>query len=105
MPTPRKHACGAQRQRAYRARCRLAREEELRAKNMPGHAAVPTIPGPARWKALLDKAREALTAVRQEMDAYRDQRSEAWQESAKGEEFQERLARIEQACDSVETID
>ena len=56
MPTPRKHAGRAARQRAYRARRRLTGEDELRAKNMPASPAISTMPSLARLPVLAELA-------------------------------------------------
>jgi hypothetical protein len=105
MPTPRKHPSGALRQRAYRARRETARIAAIRAKNMPAAAAIPTMPSSARWKALALHARASLGAVRQEMEEYQNERSEAWHESEAAEAFQERVDQVAAALEAVEAID
>lgn len=95
MPTPRLHSDGASRQAAYRARMAAARTAERTAKGLPPAPAVPTIPGTARWDALLQTARAALETVREEMQEYFDDRTEGWQEGERGASMQERIDAID----------
>jgi hypothetical protein len=104
MPAPRKHTSPAQRQRAYRARQSAARLSEVRAKGLPQAAPIPTMPSAARWRAMIQMANNLLEAARQEMETYRDDRSEAWQESEKGEEFQETIDSLDGAIDCLAEI-
>jgi len=99
MPTPRKHPSNAQRQSAYRERQRATRIAGLRAKNLPPAAPIPTMPSNARWSALTRMAQDLLKAARKEMESYRDERSEAWQESQRAEALQETIDRIDEALD------
>jgi hypothetical protein len=105
MPTPRKHACPAQRQRAYRERKRAALDGEMRAKGMPALARLPSTPGAARWKALAAMAGLLLQTAQDEMQARWDDRSEAWQESERGEALQRLLDQVGEACECVLAID
>jgi hypothetical protein len=87
----------AEKQRAYR--------ERLKQRSMGTLPAAPiltNIPPERRWKALHDQARKALQTMLDEMEAYRDERSEAWQETERGEAFQERLDAL---TDIVENLD
>ena len=104
MPTPRKHANHAQRQRAYLERQKAALRALIAAKNIPVGAAVRAIPSTLRWKALSEQAQNILQTLQSEMDAYHDERSEAWQESEKGEAFQETIERVAEALESVQNI-
>ncbi len=70
MPTPRKHANHAQRQRAYVLRQKEARLEAMAAKNTPAPAAIPTVPSTARWKALSRQAQTILQALQTEMEDF-----------------------------------
>ena len=105
MPAPRKYANGAMRQRAYRQRKESARIEQIKAKGIPSAAAISTMPSSARWSALIQHAEQALRTVKDEMEAYQGDRSQAWQESDKGEEFQDKLNRVEDALSLVEDIE
>jgi len=104
MPTPRKHAGRAERQRAYRVRCRATQLARRQTGNIPGCAPLPTMPSHARWRALIQEVGAILQTVREEMEAYRDARSEAWQESERAEAFQERIDQVEEALASIEAI-
>lgn len=104
MPTPRKYQTDAERQAAYRQRQAEARHVEQQAKGLPLLPAVPTIPGTARWKALRDQAQALLETMLDEMQRYYDDRSEQWQESDRGEEFQERIDQVDIARAAVEEI-
>ncbi len=99
MPTPQIYANPAEKQKAYRARQEAARRQLLQAKNLPPAPAIPTIPGEARWQALNAHAIAALQTIQSEMQAYYDDRSETWQESDKGEEFQERIDALSDRLD------
>lgn len=87
MPTPRQYASHADRQAAYRQRCA---GKQL----MPRPA--PPVPGYRRWDALLTHAESLLDRIADEMVAYADERSEAWQDSERGAWFSERLEAIEE---------
>lgn len=85
MPTPRQYATPAARQAAYLARCR----------NAATGLAVPGCPGYRRWAKLLAHIRTLLETIKDEMAAYREERSEAWQESERGELFREQEEAVE----------
>lgn len=91
MPQPRKHANAASRQAAYRARQDAVRRDQLRQKGLPGLPALPQMPGTLRWKAAIQMALTLLERTADEMRDYYDERSEAWQESERGDEHQERI--------------
>jgi hypothetical protein len=101
MPQPRKHASAAARQAAYRTRREQGRQVELYAKGLPALPAIATLPGWPRWKASFVAAQALLTSALGEMQDYYDERSEAWQEGDRGEDYQERLALVEAAVDAV----
>jgi hypothetical protein len=105
MPTPRKYSDRAERQRAYRQRQKVARSAGIRDKNLPTAALISSMPSTARWNALIQMARDLLQTAHQEMQTYREGRSEAWQESEKGEAFQDRMDRVEDAMNCIEVID
>jgi putative heme degradation protein len=95
MPTPRRYENAAARQAAYRAR-----QAAAQAQVASGPLVAPR-PGPRRWTALLGHAAQLLATVQEEMETYAAERSESWQESARGEEFAERLEAVEEACRAV----
>jgi len=50
------------------------------------------------------QARGLLTQLGGEMEAYVEARAEAWQESARGEAFQETLEAVTQAADALDEV-
>ena len=105
MPTPRKHASHAQRQRAYILRQKEAQLAAQAAKNLPATATIPTMPSIARWKALRLGAQTMLECLASEMEVYRDQRSDAWLESEKGDAFQEAIDLALEAVEAARNIE
>jgi len=93
MPQPRKYKTRAEQQAAYRKRRMLSDRELLAQKGLPPLPAIPTIPGNARWSAMIEQAHTLLSTAIQEMQDYHDDRSEQWQDSTKAEDL---LARVEQ---------
>ena len=105
MPTPRKYANHAQRQRAYLPRQKAAQLAAIAAKNRPAGAAIATMPSTARWRALVAQTQTILEALQTEMEDYRDDRSEEWQEGEKGDAFQQAIEQVAEALESVQAID
>ena len=101
MPQRKIHASHAHRQTAYRKRCLEAQQRQLQEKGLPALPAIPTVPGTPRWRLAIAKATELLSMVAQEMEGYFGDRSQEWQESERGENFQERLEAISEARDAV----
>lgn len=98
MPGPARHyQTNAARQQAYRVRCTEARRQELAAQGLPLLPAIATLPGYPRWRAMIGQASQLLHTAQQEMQEYYDQRSAAWQETERAEEFQERLQALQEA--------
>jgi hypothetical protein len=104
LPTPRKHADTAAKHRAYRERAAASRAAEREAKGLPKAPAIPTIPGTARWAALIEVARAALETAAVEMQGYYDDRSEAWQEGDRGESLRAKLEAIEAVVSEIEGL-
>jgi hypothetical protein len=104
MPTPKKHANAAARNAAYRRRQEEARRQELLRKGLPPLPMVSTIPGEARWKKILAEAGALLSMVVDEREAYFDDRSDEWQESDKGDAFQERSDAITNILDGLDDL-
>src|SRR5580700_11709051 len=75
MPQPRKYAGRAAQQAAYRKRQAREREALLASKGLPLLPAISTIPGHARWNAMLVYAQTLLTDAADEMQEYHDDRS------------------------------
>jgi hypothetical protein len=104
MPQPLIYSSSAERQKAYRQRLAEQRLVEQQQKNLPPLPAVASIPGTARWTALIESARVALDTVRDEMQSYADDRTERWQESERGEKFVERISEIEEVISEIEAL-
>ena len=104
MPTPKRYNDPAARQRAYRERQVQIRLDERNQKGLPAVPALPTMPGDRRWQTLLEQAQSALSCVQMEMQAYYDDRSEAWQEGERGESMQERLDSAESILTDLEDL-
>ena len=62
---------------------------------------MPSLP---RWKAQREQAQALLQTMLDEMEAYRDERTEQWQESEKAEAFQELIDQTDAARAAVEEI-
>jgi hypothetical protein len=102
MPAKRKHATPAMRQAAYRKRREEARMAEQREKGLPELPAIKTLPGERRWSAMLEMARRLLETVVEEREQYFDDRSQAWQDSEPGADFQDRTAAVADALGEME---
>ena len=96
MPLPKKYANSAQRQAAYRARCK--------ARGEPPKTALATGAAYRRWEKMRKQALDLLNQVVVEMDIYHDQRSETWQESEKAEEFMELMESISETAEALSDI-
>ena len=105
MPTPRRHESAAARQRAYRQRRKLSLLNLTSPKDLPASSHLRAIPSLRRWKALREQAQTALRTLRDEMQTYQDQRSEAWQESQKAERFQEAIEKLEETLEVLQDIE
>jgi hypothetical protein len=99
MPQPKHYASHAERQAAYRNRCKRARNAELAAKGLPAMPAISTMPGWPRWNAALNMAHEIISTTASEMQDYFDDRSEAWQESEQADAHQEKIEAIQAILD------
>lgn len=102
MPQPKKYATRAEQQAAYRQRRSLSERELLAKKGLPSLPAIPTLPGHARWRAMLSQAQTLLCTAAQEMQSYHDERSEAWQESANAQDLLANLERLEETISQLE---
>lgn len=100
MPRPKKYANDAEKQAAYRAR-QAERVQAAIEGRRPVAPALSNIPPEQRWKALLQDAQRTLETLRDEMQAYFDDRSEQWQESERGEALQERIEEIESMLETI----
>jgi hypothetical protein len=95
MPQPRRYTDAAARQRAYRERQHAARRAEQEAKGLPPAPPIPTMPSQKRWDALIAQARLALETAHDEMHAYHDARSDAWQQGERGASMAAQIATLE----------
>ena len=105
MPQPRKHENPAHRQAAYRARTEQARASQLRERGLPALPTIATMPGTNRWNAMFRHVEQMLCTAQAEMTDYFDGRSEAWQESDRGAEHQERLTAVEALVEALSELD
>jgi hypothetical protein len=104
MPQPRRYEDHAARQRAYRVRQARARCDEQQAQGLPPAPALPTMPSQARWQALISRARLAVETARDEMQAYYDDRSDAWQQSDRASMLAEQVDLLSTALDDLEAL-
>ena len=104
MPTPKRYSDPAARQRAYRERQVQVRLDERNQKGLPAVPILPTMPGDRRWQTFIEQAQSALTCVQTEMQAYYDDRSEAWLEGERGESMQERLDSVASLLSDLEDL-
>jgi hypothetical protein len=105
MPSPRQHTDNAARQKAYRDRRKQDIADQLTAKGIPAAAPIPTMPSMTRWQALHEQATAALQAIQDEMTAYHSDRSERWQEGERGQHFQDVIDQLDDAQQTLESID
>jgi broad specificity phosphatase PhoE len=63
------------------------------------------LPATSRWRAIHAKALERLETLSSEMQDYWDHRSQTWQETERGQTFQERLERVLAALEATSEID
>jgi hypothetical protein len=105
MPQPRKYANRADQQAAYRQR-RIASDRELLAqKGLPALPAIPTMPGNARWSAMIAQAHLLLSEAVVEMQDYHDDRSQEWQDSSKAEDLLAKLEHLQETMDQLQGIE
>lgn len=105
MPQPRKYENRAEQQSAYRQR-RIASEKELLSqKGLPALPAIPTMPGHARWSAMIAQAHRLLSESVTEMQNYYDDRSLEWQESVKAEELLPKIEHLQETMEQLQGIE
>lgn len=102
MGQVRQYASGAERQAAYRKRVQEAQRTRMKERGLPALPAIPTMPGTARWQGGLTHALNYVQSVHTEMQDYYDCRSQAWQESEKGELFSDQLESLEALAEDLE---
>ena len=79
-----------------------SQQELLSQKGLPPLPALPTLPGNARWSAMIERAHLLLLEATEEMQSYHDDRSEAWQQSVRAEELLERLVHLQETLSQLE---
>jgi hypothetical protein len=62
------------------------------------------MPSMSRWTTALAHAYDLLNSTQGEMQAYFDERSDTWQESEKGEEFQRKIDSVQEAINALDDI-
>ena len=105
MPQRRKYQTRGEQQAAYRKRCAISERALLAQKGLPPLPAIPTIPGAARWRAMIEQAYTLLSHAADEMQCYHDDRSEAWQEGDKAEEMLVRLEQLQETAAQLQDIE
>ena len=90
---------------AYRKRRTLSEQELLAHKDLLPLPAIPTLPGNARWRAMLAQAHLLLAAVVVEMQTYHDERSEPWQDSPQAEALLAKLEQLEETIEQLQGIE
>jgi hypothetical protein len=65
---------------------------------------LPTLPSRARWQALLTQARLALETVRDEMQTYDEDRSEAWQQGERAATLAAQIDHLEVVLNELEAL-
>jgi hypothetical protein len=104
MPQHRQYPDNAAKQRAYRARQLAAWRAELEAKGLPPAPPLSTVPSRARWQVLLAQARHALQTACDEMQAYYDGRSAAWQDSDRATTMADQLDQLQALLDDLDAV-
>jgi len=94
----------AARQKAWRTRQAARMQELAQTRILPAVSSIETLPSRNRWTAQIQNAANALTAARDEMQAYFDSRSEAWQEGENAERMQETLDTLEELITQIEAV-
>jgi hypothetical protein len=102
MPQPRKYATRADQQSAYRQRRVASDRELLSKKGLPALPAIPTMPGNARWSAMIAQAHLLLSEAVVEMQSYHDDRSQEWQDGAKAEDLLAKLEHLQETMDQLQ---
>jgi hypothetical protein len=105
MPQPKKYENRADQQAAYRQRRIVSDRELLAKKGLPPLPAIPTMPGHARWNAMIAQAHLLLSEAAVEIQDYHDDRSPEWQDSSKAEELLAKLERLQETVDQLQGIE
>lgn len=103
MPQPRQYSNAADKQKAYRQR-QADRIRAVSEGRLPPPPAIGTMPAEQRWKGMQNEARRTLEALRDEMQAYYDARSDQWQESDRGSELAGKIEAVESLLDDLDNL-
>ena len=104
MPQPAKYPHAAARQAAYRARCQQIARDQAQERGLPPLPNLPAMPGTRRWKAALTLAHQLVEEICEQMQTYADQRSEAWQQTERAQEFAARLEAIQELREQMDPL-
>lgn len=104
MPTPRMHPKLRGSPKRLPQRQALALTAQRASKGLPGTAPIPTMPSTARWRAMGSQAQSLLRSLADEMENYRDDRSEDWQEGERGQAFEDERETVREALLATEAI-
>jgi len=105
MPRPRQYDTRAAQQAAYRTRQVRSQQELLARKGLPPLPAIPTMPGHARWKAMIEQAHTLLSEAAEEMQSYHEDRSEPWQDSPRAAELLAKLEHLQETMAQLQDIE
>lgn len=100
----RKDATNAQRQAQWRHRQAQLHQDALAAQGLSPSPAISSLPGVARWSAQHLLVQSTLEAMRDQMQAYYDDRTLRWQESDRGQAMEERLQELDAIIQSVDSF-
>ena len=103
--TDKQRAQTAARQQRFRMRQELTRRAEQTAKGLPALPAIASLPGHARWRAMISQAQILLSTASEEMASYSEDRSDAWQESIAAEELLAKVELLQEAVAQLQTIE
>ena len=104
MPQIKKYQSNAQRQAAYRNRWTKEPLNLFAAQELPSSTATPRPPGERQWSQRMKQAGLILENISEEMRSHYQSRSERWQESERGEAFDERIQAVEELRESLQEI-
>ena len=95
----------AVRQERFRQRQALSRSAEQTSKGLPALPAIATLPGHARWRAMIAQAQILLTTASQEMASYSEDRSDVWQESVAADEMLAKMELLQETVAQLQSIE
>jgi hypothetical protein len=103
--TDKQRAQTAARQQRFRQRQALTRSAEQTSKGLPALPAIASLPGHARWRAMISQAQMLLRTASEEMQSYSEDRSDAWQESVQAEELLAKMELLQETVAQLQTIE